>query len=104
MKKPGEMTKPTRTSAFAQFDKPESQIVEEQSETQVKTTQEAVSETLGTKLKTKMSDYEGQPMKKTSVDLPLDVMQAWTVHCAVNGLSKRDHFLELLTKDLNKKR
>lgn len=55
------------------------------------------------KLKSKVSDYAGKQFRKTSVEMPEEVLHAWTVYCSTNRIKKRDHFLEILTKDLNKK-
>lgn len=55
------------------------------------------------KLKSKISDYAGKQFKKTSVEMPEEVLHAWTVYCSTHRIKKRDHFLEILTKDLNKK-
>ena len=55
------------------------------------------------KLKSKVSDYAGKQFKKTSVEVPEEVLHAWTVYCSTHRIKKRDHFLEILTKDLNKK-
>lgn len=55
------------------------------------------------KLKSKVSDYAGKQFRKTSVEMPEEVLHAWTVFCSTHRIKKRDHFLEILTKDLNKK-
>jgi hypothetical protein len=55
------------------------------------------------KLKTKLIDYD-ERFKKTSVDLPASVLNAWSVHCALHGISKREHLFNLLVRDINKKR
>ena len=54
------------------------------------------------KLKTKFADYSDSVVKKTTVELPEEVMTAWTIYCAQNKKKKREHLLELLTKDMNK--
>jgi len=65
--------------------------------------QQSLPTELPTKFKTKVSDYAGKQFKKTTVEMPEEILHAWTVFCATNGLKKRDHFLEILAKELNKK-
>ena len=55
------------------------------------------------KLKSKVSDYAGKQFRKTSVEMPEEVLHAWSIYCSTHRIKKRDHFLEILTKDLNKK-
>lgn len=49
----------------------------------------------------KFEDFEGK-LKRTTVDLPPEIMKAWTLYCAELDITKRDHFLDLIVRELKK--
>lgn len=101
-KSPMSMAKPSSSQTISPF----KDVLEKDgqvSESEEKSTESEAQSASG-KLKTKMSEYSGAHIKKTSVELPAEVLQAWKQDCVMRGVKQRDHLLSLLTKDLNKRR
>lgn len=101
-KSPADMVKPQRrrTEAFSEFEKPDN----EQEDTGSEKVAEKPVQAVSAKLKTRAQDYEGKVFKKTSVDLPEELLHEWSMYCVANKVSKRAHLIEILAKELNKKR
>ncbi len=56
------------------------------------------------KLSANIADYKDSVIKKTTVELPVEVLQEWKIDCVSRGIKQRDHLLSLLTRELNKRR
>ena len=99
--KPSEMIK-TKSRAVSPFE--EFKGKDEHSDDTPEKSSESDVQGDSKKLKTRMSDYAGSHIKKTSIEIPQEVLHAWKIDCTVRGVKQRDHLLSILTKDLNKRR